>query len=90
MTTSVIHGHLQAIYGVDVSPALISQVTDAISQEVLLWQNRGHFLSDEAMFKLIYMALKNIVKKLTMPIRDWKSALNQISIIFDSRMSLLR
>jgi len=49
-------------------------------------KNRGHFPSDEAMFKLLYMALKNIAKKWTMPIRNWKSALNQFSIIFESRM----
>lgn len=46
-------------------------------------KNRGHFPSDKAMFKLVYLALKNISRKWTMPIRDWKSALNQFSIIFD-------
>jgi len=40
MTTRDIQGHLQEIYGIDVSLSLISQVTDAISEEVLLWQNR--------------------------------------------------
>jgi len=49
-------------------------------------KNRGHFPCDEAMFKLLYLALKNIVKKWTMPIRDWKSAMNQFSIIFEGRM----
>jgi len=34
MTTRDIQGHLQEIYGIDVSPALISQFTDAISEEV--------------------------------------------------------
>jgi len=45
-------------------------------------ENRGHFPSDEAMFKLIYLTMKIIAKKWTMPIRDWKSAFNQFSIIF--------
>lgn len=49
-------------------------------------KNRGHFPSDEAMFKLLYLALKNIAKKWTMPIRDWKSALNQFSIMFNGRL----
>jgi putative transposase len=49
-------------------------------------KNRGPFPSDEAMFKLIYLALKNIEKKWTMPIRDWKSALNQFSILFADRI----
>ena len=52
-------------------------------------KNRGHFPSDEAMFKLLYLALKNIAKKGTMPIRDWKSALKQFSIIFEGRMPVL-
>ena len=52
-------------------------------------KNRGHFPNDDAMFKLLYLALKNIAKKWTMPIRDWKSALNQFSIIFEDRMPAL-
>ena len=40
MTTRDIQGHLQEIYGVDVSPTLISQVTEAINEEVKLWQNQ--------------------------------------------------
>jgi len=49
-------------------------------------KNRGSFPSDEALTKLFYLALKNISKKWTMPIRDWKSALNRFSIQFDDRM----
>ena len=52
-------------------------------------KNRGHFPSDDAMFKLLYLALKNIAKKWTMPIKEWKSALNQFSIIFEDRMPVL-
>lgn len=49
-------------------------------------RNRGHFPNDDAMFKLLYLALKNIAKKWTMPIRDWKAALNQLTIMFEERM----
>ena len=38
MTTREIQGHLQEIYGVEVSPALISNVTEAIVEEVQVWQ----------------------------------------------------
>lgn len=51
MTTRDIQAHLEEIYGVEVSPALISQVTDAISEEVMLWQNRP--LDD--VFPIIYL-----------------------------------
>jgi putative transposase len=40
MTTREIQGHLQQMYGVEVSPALISTVTDAVMDEVKAWQNR--------------------------------------------------
>ena len=49
-------------------------------------KNRGSFPNDEAMFKLLYLALTNISKKCTMPIKDWKSALNQFSIMFEDRL----
>src|SRR5919204_1384321 len=40
MTTRDIQGHLEEIYGVEVSPTLISNVTDAVSEEVKTWQSR--------------------------------------------------
>jgi putative transposase len=51
-------------------------------------KNRGAFPSDEAAIKLLYMAIKNIMKKWTMPIQNWLSALNQLSIIFGDRVPL--
>ena len=49
-------------------------------------KNRGSFPNDDAMLKLLYLALNNIAKKWTMPIRDWKAALNRFSILFDDGM----
>jgi putative transposase len=40
MTVREISGHLQEIYGVDVSPDLISRVTDAVIDEMTAWQTR--------------------------------------------------
>jgi putative transposase len=40
MTTREIQGHLQEIYKVEVSPTLISNVTDAVIEEVRQWQGR--------------------------------------------------
>src|SRR5258708_32491640 len=40
LTTREIEGHLLEIYGVEVSPALVSQVTDAVCADVKVWQNR--------------------------------------------------
>ena len=49
-------------------------------------KNRGSFPSDEGLLKLFYLALINISKKWTMPIRDWKAALNRFNIQFKDRM----
>lgn len=40
MTVREIQGHLRELYAVDVSPDLISRVTDAALDEVREWQNR--------------------------------------------------
>ena len=40
MTVREIRGHLQELYGIEVSPDLISTVTDAVLEEVSEWQNR--------------------------------------------------
>ena len=40
MTTREIEGHLKEMYGVEVSPALISSVTEAVMEEVKAWQSR--------------------------------------------------
>lgn len=40
LTVREIQGHLRELYGVEVSPDLISRVTDAVLEEVREWQNR--------------------------------------------------
>jgi putative transposase len=40
MTTREIEGHLLDIYGVEVSPTLVSQVTEAVCADVKVWQDR--------------------------------------------------
>jgi len=49
-------------------------------------KNRASFPNDEAMFKLLYLALKNIAKKWTRPIMNWKAAMNRFSIMFEGRV----
>ena len=50
-------------------------------------KSRGAFPNDDALIKLYYLALRNISKKWTMPIQNWKAALNRFTIMFDERMS---
>ena len=54
-----------------------------------LTKNRGSFPSDDALIKLFYLALRNISQKWTMPIRDWKAALNRFTIQFEERIPQL-
>jgi len=49
-------------------------------------KNRASFPNDEAAVKFLYLALKNIQKKWTMPARDWGKALNQFAILHKDRM----
>ena len=48
-------------------------------------RNHRIFPSDEAVFKVIYLAMQNIAKKWTMPIPNWKPALNCFAIEFAGR-----
>ena len=59
MTTREIQGHLEEIYGVEVSPSLISNVTDAVLDEVRAWQARPL----DSVYPIIYLdALRVKVK----------------------------
>ena len=40
MTTREIQGHLEEIYGVEVSPSLISDITDGVMEQAKAWQTR--------------------------------------------------
>ena len=86
-------GHLEEIYAVEVSPDLIRKAiytTNAIESLNRslgkVTKNRGSFPNDESALKLLYLALRNISKKWTMPIRKWEQALNQFAILFSGRL----
>jgi putative transposase len=51
MTTREIQGHLEEMYQVEVSPALISNVTDAVIEEVRAWQTRPL----DAIYPIVYL-----------------------------------
>jgi putative transposase len=51
MTTREIQGHLHELYGVEVSPALISVVTDAVLEDVHAWQGRPL----DAVYPIVYL-----------------------------------
>ncbi len=49
-------------------------------------KTRGQFPTEDALYKVLYLAIQAASKKWTMPIRDWAMALNQFAIMFTDRM----
>ena len=49
-------------------------------------KKRGAFPNDDSITKILYLAINRMAKKWTMPIRDWKKALNQFVIMFGDRV----
>jgi putative transposase len=47
---------------------------------------KGHFPSDDAALKILFLALRNAEKKWTVSPHFWRSALNQFSIYFEGRL----
>ncbi len=48
--------------------------------------HRQLFPTDESALKVVYLAIDQVSKKWTMPIRDWNAALNQFMILYPERM----
>lgn len=51
LSTREIQAHLEEIYGVEVSPTLVSNVTDAVVDEIKAWQSRGL----EPLYPILYL-----------------------------------
>jgi putative transposase len=50
-------------------------------------KTRGHFPSDEAATKLLWLALRNITGKWGSATHDWKAAMNQFAILYEDRFT---
>ena len=50
-------------------------------------KNKRVFPSDESVFKLLYLAVNNVAKRWSMPIQNWKAAMNRFSIEFGDRVT---
>jgi len=49
-------------------------------------RNHRIFPNDDAVFKVMYLAVQLVSRKWTMPLRDWGAAMNQFSIEFEGRI----
>ncbi|MFT5576684.1 MAG: putative transposase, partial [Bermanella sp.] len=68
------------IYTTNAIESLNSVIRKAIKKRKL-------FPTDDAAKKVIYLAIQNASKKWTMPIRNWKPALNRFMIEFEDRLA---
>ena len=50
-------------------------------------KTRGHFPNDEAATKLIWLALRNLTRRWTMPVRPWHEAMTQFAILYPERFT---
>jgi transposase-like protein len=50
-------------------------------------RNRKIFPDDQSALKVVYLAIQEASKKWSMPIRNWKPALNRFSIEFGERVT---
>jgi putative transposase len=50
-------------------------------------KTRGHFPSDEAAIKLMWLALRNILANKVRSAKEWKAAMNQFAVMFGDRFT---
>jgi transposase-like protein len=51
-------------------------------------RNRKIYPNEESALKITFMAIREASKKWTMPIRNWKAALNHFAILFEDRLPM--
>jgi transposase-like protein len=69
----------KAIYTTNAIESLNSVVRKAVKQ-------RKVFSSEDAAKKVVFLAIEQASRKWTMPIRDWKAALNRFMMMFEDRL----
>lgn len=47
--------------------------------------NRSQFPHDDAATKLLWLALRNITARWTLPVREWKAAMHPFAILYEDR-----
>lgn len=70
----------KAIYTTNAIESLNSAIRKATKR-------RKVFPTDDSAGKVIYLAIQEASKKWSMPIRDWKAALNRFMILFEDRVA---
>jgi putative transposase len=53
-------------------------------------KTRGQFPTDEAAIKLLWLALRNITRCWSMPLRTWRAAMSQFAVLYQDRFTVRR
>jgi len=69
----------KAIYTTNAIESLNSQLRKVT-------RKRGAFPTDDSVRKVLYLALRQASQRWTRPIKDWSTALNYFSIVFEGRV----
>ena len=73
------------------APGEIMPVTNAIesinARLRKIIKTRGHFPSDDAATKLIWLALRNAMGNRTRTAHEWRSAMNELAIAYGDRFT---
>jgi len=51
-------------------------------------KNKAAFPSEDAVRKILFLALRNVSKKWNRPVHNWKQAMNQFAILFENRINI--
>ncbi|MBF0318512.1 MAG: transposase [Nitrospirae bacterium] len=51
-------------------------------------ETKGAFASENALLKLLFLAIQNISEKWTQPLRNWNQTVSQLAIFFEGRLQL--
>ena len=54
----------------------------------MVLKKHGAFPNDDAILKVMWLALDRITRKWTMPLQNWKAALNQMYLVYSGRFEL--
>nr|NGY94903.1 hypothetical protein [Neochlamydia sp. AcF84] len=51
-------------------------------------KNRAIFPNDDALFKMLFLAFRDVSKKWTMPLLEWKTIISYLAIAYGERLRL--
>ena len=51
-------------------------------------KNKAVFPTDEALIKMLFLAIRDVTKKWTMPLQGWKTIISHLSIVYSDRLGL--